>query len=364
MKETTLNTTIQFRKATHSDIERIWEIILQAKAQMSRLNMCQWDENYPAIESIRQDIESENGYVFSLDSRVVAYGVISFDGEPSYKGLEGKWSNELPYMVVHRLAVADEAKQQGMARRFMKQAEEVSRQKGVYNFRVDTNFDNQYMLQLVDTLDFKYRGEVYYRGAPRKAFEKAILPHSYPLNAAGYSIREATYTDAEAIYEAIDKNRNDLRVWLPFVDSLRSIADEQTFLQSILEVAYERRDPAFILEKGKEICGLCGIHFSDFTNHRTEIGYWLLPKYRGLGIVTQAVQYLCEWAVRCKGINRVQIRCATSNEPSNAIPQRLGFKFEGTERDGELLSSGQYTDIHVYSILRSEIEKWLIKSAE
>ena len=33
------------------DEGRIWEIILQAKAQMKRLGSHQWDESYPARES-------------------------------------------------------------------------------------------------------------------------------------------------------------------------------------------------------------------------------------------------------------------------------------------------------------------------
>ena len=52
-----------FRKAEETDIERIWQIIGQAKAQMQRLGSQQWDENYPAIEHIRQDIQDGNGYV-------------------------------------------------------------------------------------------------------------------------------------------------------------------------------------------------------------------------------------------------------------------------------------------------------------
>lgn len=353
MYTTTNNPDIQLRKATETDAERIWEIILQAKAQMRRLNSHQWDENYPTPDLILGDIKAENGYVLCLKDIVAAYGVISFDGEKAYK--DTQWSNELSYMVVHRLAVAEEMKHQGIARRFMLEAEEVSRQKGIYNFRVDTNFDNQYMLHLIDTLNFRYTGEVYYRGDPRKAFEKEILPHSHPLNATGYSIRETTYQDAGPIYEAIDKNRDDLRLWLPFVDGLRSIADEQAFLQSTLEVPYEQRDLTFIIEKGTEVCGLCGFHFTDLNNHRTEIGYWLLPQYRGQGIVTEAVRYLCQWAFTERNINRIQIRCATGNQASNAIPLRLGFTFEGTEREGELLSSGEYVDIRVYSILKKEI---------
>ena len=105
-----------FRKAEETDIERIWQIIGQAKAQMQRLGSQQWDENYPAIEHIRQDIQDGNGYVICREDRVVAYGVISFHGGPVYKDIEGKWSNDLPYVIVHRLAIADEMKRQGMAK--------------------------------------------------------------------------------------------------------------------------------------------------------------------------------------------------------------------------------------------------------
>ena len=268
-----------FRKAEETDIERIWVIIGQAKEQMRRLNSHQWDESYPALETISQDIKIGNGYVFCKGNKVVAYGVISFDGEPVYKDIDGKWTNELPYMIVHRLAVADEMKRQGMAKRFMLEAEEVSRQKGIYNFRVDTNYDNEYMLHLIDSLGFQYTGEVRYRGNNiRKAFEKCIYPHVSSFGVPGYTIREAIYEDAGIIFDAIDKNRDDLRTWLPFVDGLKSVGDEQDFLSSSLQVPYEERDIVYMIEKGKSICGLIGFHFSDRANHRTEIGYWLLPE--------------------------------------------------------------------------------------
>lgn len=356
MDNRNITSDLQFRKAEETDIERIWVIIGQAKEQMRRLNSHQWDESYPALETIDQDIKTGNGYVFCKENKVVAYGVISFDEEPVYKEIDGKWTNELPYMIVHRLAIADEMKRQGIAKRFMLEAEKVSRRKGIYNFRVDTNYDNEYMLHLIDSLGFEYTGEVCYRGNnTRKAFEKCIYPHVSSFGVPGYTIREAIYEDAEVIYNAIDKNRDDLRTWLPFVDSLKSIADEQSFLESSLKVPYEERDIVYIIEKGKSICGLIGFHFSDRANYRTEIGYWLLPEYRGKGIVTRAVHHLCLLAFFEKGFNRIQIRCAVGNAASNAIPQRLGFTQEGTERDGELLITGEYTDINVYSILKKEI---------
>lgn len=74
--------------------------------------------------------------------------------------------------------------------------------------------------------------------------------------------------------------------------------------------------------------------------------------------MTRCVRHLCEWAVRVRGMNSIRIRCAVGNLPSNAIPLRLGFTLKGTERLGELMANGEYADLHVYSILKSEVESW------
>lgn len=180
-------------------------------------------------------------------------------------------------------------------------------------------------------------------------------PISFPI-LPDILLREVTIEDAAAIYEAIDTHRDYLKIWLPFIDKMRSVADEEAFLKSVLSVPAERREPIFgIWNERNEICGLIGFHFSDFDNHRTEIGYWLLPEYQHRGIVTESVRKLCQWAVSEKGIKRIQIRCATGNSASNGIPIRLGFHHEGTERSGELLASGEYADIHIYSILKEEV---------
>lgn len=170
------------------------------------------------------------------------------------------------------------------------------------------------------------------------------------------TLREISMDDAAAIYHAIDSHRDYLRTWLPFVDSMHSVSDEEAFLKSILNVTADEYFPVFgVVNAQNEICGLIGFHFSDQANHRTEIGYWLLPEYQHRGIVTTGVRLLCRWAVEKRDIKRIQIRCAVGNEASNSVPQRLGFSHEGTERAGELLVSGEYADINVYSILREEV---------
>lgn len=173
-----------------------------------------------------------------------------------------------------------------------------------------------------------------------------------------FFIREATLGDADIIWQTIYDNRDNLRVWLPFVDSLKDVSDEEAFLKQQLSAPYDERNIVFVIGQGHELCGLVGFVTTDNINHRTEIGYWLIPEYQGRGVMTRCVRHLCEWAVSERGINSIRIRCAVGNAPSNAIPQRLGFTLEGVEREGELLADGRYVDINVYSILKPEVEGW------
>lgn len=163
----------EFRKASATDIERIWQIILQAKEQMRLRNSRQWQNGYPNEENITRDVEKGYSYVLCLDNCIIAYAAVIFDGEPAYGNLKGKWLSNQPYVVVHRLAVADEMKQRGIATLFMQNVEELSRKNNIYSFRVDTNFDNLYMQKILAKLEFTYCGEIMYQDA-RMAYEKIL----------------------------------------------------------------------------------------------------------------------------------------------------------------------------------------------
>lgn len=164
-----------FTKADISQVPRIWEIILQAKAQMKRAGSTQWQDGYPLHETIEQDIAAGVGFVILSQGTVIAYGAVSFDSEPAYNELIGTWLSQQSYVVVHRLAVADERKHQGIARGFFEFVEQYALQHNVHSFRVDTNYDNLFMLRLMQSLHFTDCGKVYYgiRGE-RMAFEKLL----------------------------------------------------------------------------------------------------------------------------------------------------------------------------------------------
>lgn len=128
----------------------------------------------PLPENITSDIRNGYACVLCNEGVIIAYGAVSFDGEPAYEAIEGKWLSEQPYVVVHRLAVADEMKQKGIATLFMQKVEEFSRGKGIHSFKVDTNFDNFYMHKMLERLGFVYCGEIIYGRGVRMAYEKLL----------------------------------------------------------------------------------------------------------------------------------------------------------------------------------------------
>ncbi|WP_418983410.1 N-acetyltransferase family protein [Alistipes sp.] len=168
---------LEFREAVAADLPQILRIIAQAKAQMRALGSTQWQDGYPAEADIRRDLRLGYGYVLvraAAPDRPIAYGAVVFDGEAAYAGIAGSWLTEGPYVVVHRLAVADGEKGRGAATAFMRRTEALARARGVRAFRIDTNFDNRYMLRMLSRLGFAYCGKIRYESGERLAFEKRL----------------------------------------------------------------------------------------------------------------------------------------------------------------------------------------------
>ena len=167
--------SLLFRPALPDDLERICTIIRQAQAQMRLRGSRQWQNGYPAAAHITDDIDRGYGHVLCTHTGlVVAYGAVVFDGEPAYDAIDGQWLTDEPYVLVHRIAVADGERGRGVAAEFLHRVETLAQERGVKAFRIDTNFDNQTMLQLLERTGFTYCGKVVYRSGERLAYEKRI----------------------------------------------------------------------------------------------------------------------------------------------------------------------------------------------
>ncbi|HEX5430939.1 MAG TPA: GNAT family protein, partial [Bryobacteraceae bacterium] len=83
------------------------------------------------------------------------------------------------------------------------------------------------------------------------------------------------------------------------------------------------------------------------------LGYWLGREFQGCGVMTDCCRAVIQHLFAELQLNRVEIHCAAANAKSGAIPRRLGFALEGTEREAQYLN-GQFVDQLIYAILRCE----------
>ncbi len=167
-------------------------------------------------------------------------------------------------------------------------------------------------------------------------------------------LRQLRHSDAADIFNTIDTQRAYLGEWLPFVAFTKELADTQKFVKSVVDAPEERFEYVFTIRKAGEFAGLIGFKDTDRLNRKSELGYWLAEGFQKRGIVTRSVQRLCQYAFEELDLNRIQIKCAVGNTASNNIPKRLGFRFEGIEREGELLSGQVFTDLAIYSRLKND----------
>lgn len=155
------------------------------------------------------------------------------------------------------------------------------------------------------------------------------------------------------LYQLVEENRDHLRRWLPWVDSMTSPYQFESVIPVWLnQFAEGNACNLGIVYKGT-LVGSIGLHQIDWYNKIASIGYYLAKNAEGHGIITRTVKGVLNYAFYDLGLNRIEIRCGVENYKSQAIPERLGFKKEGTIRDGEHLN-GYFHDIIIYSKLARE----------
>jgi ribosomal-protein-serine acetyltransferase len=159
--------------------------------------------------------------------------------------------------------------------------------------------------------------------------------------------------DAEELFALTERNRPYLKQWLPWLDQTTEMAHTQAFIIGLKRRYEETGAFACALRYHGTIVGVAGHNVLDTTNAISYIGYWLSADAQGQGLMTASVRALIEHAFDHLRINRIDIRVATENIPSQRVCQRLGFSQEGVLRDAEWLYD-HYVDHTINSLLRRD----------
>ncbi|HNX79325.1 MAG TPA: GNAT family protein [Prolixibacteraceae bacterium] len=103
--------------------------------------------------------------------------------------------------------------------------------------------------------------------------------------------------------------------------------------EKFIEMALSKPDQIFAIEYQGEYVGNIGVHLkSDVYRLGAEIGYFLGEPYWGKGIMTKAVNLVCDYAFRELGIVRIDTGVFDFNPASMRVLEKCGFVREAVFR--------------------------------
>ena len=144
---------MEIRVAELNEVDKIKFIYVNAKSFMDESgNSSQWRNNYPTIELIKEDILKSQCFVCINEGEIEGVFCFFEGDEPTYHEIfDGKWLNDKPYGVIHRIAVAKH--QKGIASKCIQWCI-----KKCPNLRIDTHKDNIPMQKTILKNGFSYCG--------------------------------------------------------------------------------------------------------------------------------------------------------------------------------------------------------------
>ena len=161
---------MEVKRADMTDLSMIEEIYETARNFMRNTgNSSQWGDGYPKKELIISDIESGNLYTVSENGSILAVFYFRIGEDPTYITIkDGAWKNDLPYGVIHRIAVAENAHGKGVSRFCFDFAFDMCG-----NVKIDTHEDNAPMKRALQKCGFEYCGIINLEnGDSRIAFQR------------------------------------------------------------------------------------------------------------------------------------------------------------------------------------------------
>ena len=163
-----------FRKAQMSEASQIWDVLQQAILRRKEDGSTQWQDGYPNLQVVNNDIENGRGFILVEGGTVLGYSAVIINDEPAYDKIEGKWLTTDDFVVIHRVAISEKHLGKGLAKMIIRYVEEFALKNDIYSIKADTNFDNTAMIKIFDKMGYTLCGLVYLRESPRKAYEKVL----------------------------------------------------------------------------------------------------------------------------------------------------------------------------------------------
>ncbi|MEG0963453.1 MAG: GNAT family N-acetyltransferase [Lachnospiraceae bacterium] len=138
-----------FRRAELSELEQVIDVYEKTIQRMHKLQLFQWDEEYPNAAVLKADIEQQQLYINKRGNKIASCYVRNQESDQQYEN--GAWKNpKASYCVIHRFCVNPEFQNQGIGNETMEQIEQQMIAEGIEAIRLDTFTENSYAVKLYE----------------------------------------------------------------------------------------------------------------------------------------------------------------------------------------------------------------------
>ena len=158
-------------KAQPGELAVCIDIIREGRAFQQEQGFIQWTEEYPSPALIESDIREGGGHLFRIDGEPAAYMFLAFDGDPAYSEATCSWRRDVPYVVVHRIALARRFAGCGLSPAVFDSIRALCREKGISCIRIDTDSRNKRMQHVLEKCGFVRCGTVLFEGDPKLTYD-------------------------------------------------------------------------------------------------------------------------------------------------------------------------------------------------
>lgn len=169
----------------------------------------------------------------------------------------------------------------------------------------------------------------------------------------GAELRPLEPWQAEEFLAHLDRARETVDPWIPWATRNTDLESARATLQRYADLAARDAGRLYgIWLDGTLVGGTMFVAFAPAAG-TCEIGCWLEPAGQGRGLVTRASEHLIDWAVRGRGMHRVEWITRPDNAASRNVARRLGMRVDGVLRE-QFPYRGVRHDAEVWAVLAPE----------
>ncbi|MHB8066140.1 MAG: GNAT family N-acetyltransferase [Ruminiclostridium sp.] len=164
---------MEIRKGRTEDIEQIIDIIKAAIIDMESEGIYQWDNLYPNVEVITNDIYEKNLYAYIDENIIKGFVALNEFQDREYNSVQWKYATG-KMLIIHRLCINPKYKGNGIATAIIQYAEKFGKDNNYEAIRLDAFIKNNNACKLYEKNSYEKRGIVTFRKGDFYCFEKKL----------------------------------------------------------------------------------------------------------------------------------------------------------------------------------------------